>query len=147
SSLGGPLRFHELKFLPDQSILKQLAICQFTTDYWNYETDARVDYKSDSEDEDILDSGLCIFHDENYLQDENNSQKIVNKLMLKVSNSISQKEGLLCIGYHLPDVTIRNVNFAKPVYFSKCKFLGELDLYRANFAGLADFYETTFSGP
>ena len=53
-----------------------------------------------SKDEDILDSGFCIFHDENYLQDKNNDhkeheQKVRDRLEAKVRNSIDQNEPLL----------------------------------------------------
>ena len=60
----------------------------------------RVDYNCDSKDEDILDSGFCIFHDENYLQGKNNDhkehkQKVRDRLEAKVRNSIDQNEPLL----------------------------------------------------
>jgi hypothetical protein len=47
-----------------------LAKCQFpTTKYHDYESHADVPYNCDiKEEEDILPSGLCIFHDKNYLQ-------------------------------------------------------------------------------
>ncbi|MGB8035622.1 MAG: hypothetical protein WCF03_17545 [Nitrososphaeraceae archaeon] len=75
--------------------------CKFTTEYWEHERSGeRVDYNCDSKDEDILDSGFCIFHDENYLQDKNNDhkeheQKVRDRLEAKVRNSIDQNEPLL----------------------------------------------------
>jgi hypothetical protein len=70
-----------------------LAECKFTTKYWDHERSRIVDYNCDSKDEDVLDSGLCIFHDENYLQDKNNNhkeheQKVRDRLGTKVRNSI-----------------------------------------------------------
>ena len=77
-----------------------MAECKFTTKYWNFEVSRGVDYNCDSKDEDILDSGFCIFHDENYLQDKNNDhkeheQKVRDRLEAKVRNSIDQNEPLL----------------------------------------------------
>jgi CxxC-x17-CxxC domain-containing protein len=83
-----------------------LAECKYTTKYWEYERSGQVDYNCDSKDEDILDSGLFIFHDENYFQDKNNNhkeheQKVRDRLEAKVRNSIKQNEPLFCIRYHL----------------------------------------------
>ena len=87
-----------------------MAECKFTTEYWDHERSEDVDYNCDSKDEDILDSGLCIFHDENYLQDKNNhrehEQKVRDRLEARVRNSIDQNEPLFCIGHHLPDYII-----------------------------------------
>jgi hypothetical protein len=113
-----------------------LAKCKFTTEYWDHERSGEVDYNCDSKNEDILESGLCIFHDEDYLQDKKNNlkeheQKVRDRLEAKVRNSIDQNKPLLCIGYHLPDITIKQANFTKPVYFSECKFQGLADFTSA----------------
>ena len=60
-------------FLRDQSIPKQLVNCQFTTKYWNFEINKEIDYCCEKED--ILNSGLCIFHDNNYLQDKDSRKQ------------------------------------------------------------------------
>ena len=52
--------------------------------YWNYERQAEDDYNCDSKDEDVLESGFCKFHDENYLQDENNHKEFVDRPTSKV---------------------------------------------------------------
>ena len=126
-----------------------MATCQFTAKYYDYKSHAEVDYSCDSKDDEILDSGLCIFQDENYLQDSNNQkeheQKVRDRLMVKVRNSIDKKEALFCIGYHLPGITIREVNFTKPVYFTNCEFQGKADFFRAKFSAVAYFFEATFS--
>jgi hypothetical protein len=87
--------------LPNRYIIKQLAKCQFNTKYYDYESKAEVDYNCDSKDEDILASGLCIFHDENYLQDKDNpiehKQKVSKTLMDKVNDSIANNKALFCI--------------------------------------------------
>jgi hypothetical protein len=127
-----------------------LAKCQFNTEYVDFERGMDSSYNCDSKDEDILPSGLCIFHDENYLkEDEDNrkehEQKVRDRLMSKIYDSIAQNEALFCIGYHLPDITIREVNFTKPAYFSKCEFQGTADFSEASFQGTADFSEASFT--
>jgi hypothetical protein len=114
-----------------------LVKCQYPTKYWDYESLAEVPFHCDSRDEDILPSGVCLFHDENYLQDKDNhkerEQEVVTKLMVRVNKSIDQKEALLCVGYHLPD-NIMIVDFTKPVYFCQAK-LQRIDFSSAKFSG------------
>ncbi|MGB8938363.1 MAG: hypothetical protein WCC17_24995 [Candidatus Nitrosopolaris sp.] len=99
--------------------------CSFTTKYQNFESHREMDFYCEK-DEDILNSGLCIFHDKNYLQDKAsrgpNEQNVRDKLMAKISeNVMDTTKPLLCIGYYLPSIKI-NETFVKPAYFSKCKF-------------------------
>ena len=126
-----------------------MAECKFITEYWDHERSEDVDYNCDSKDEDILESGLCIFHDENYLQDKNNhkeqEQKVRDRLEAKVRNSIDQNEPLFCIGHHLPDTIFKQANFTKPVYFSECRFQGLADFSLAKFSVEANFDSATFS--
>jgi hypothetical protein len=80
-----------------------------------------VDY-SCPDNEEIPGSGLCIFHDKNYLKEDKNNrkereEKVRDRLMDKIVNSINQEEALLCIGYHLPDITFEGANFTQPVHF------------------------------
>jgi hypothetical protein len=56
------------------------------------------------------------------------AMKILDK---KVRNCINKKEPLFCIGYYLPDITIKE-KFIEPVYFSDCRFYGKAD-FGANF--------------
>ena len=64
-----------------------MAKCQFTAKYSDYERRMEIPYNCDSKDEDILASGLCILHDEEYLQGKNNheehEQKVRERLMPK----------------------------------------------------------------
>jgi uncharacterized protein YjbI with pentapeptide repeats len=141
-------------FLLDQSITIQLVKCKFTTAaYLDFDIGGRARERTDYEcekEEDILKSGLCIFHDENYLRDETNraqnQQNVIGKLMAKVRQKIEKKEPLFCIGYYLPSVRINEV-FTKPVYFSKCIFSGSTDFDGAEFSGgETSFIGTEFSG-
>ena len=128
-----------------------MAKCKFTTKYWDHERSGQVDYNCDSKDEDILDSGFCIFHDKKYLQDylfsfrEEKKRNVREKLMDKVNDSVTNNKALLCIGYHLPDIIFQRTNFTKPVYFSKCEFQGLADFSSAKFSTKSRFYSATFS--
>ena len=70
-------------------------------------------------------SGMCIFHDENYLQDKANYEKRKREVLLKLADeinlSISHSQPVLLIHSFLPGLTLSNLNvsreFAKPVYF------------------------------
>ena len=66
-------------YLPNKAIVKQLSKCQFTAIYYDYESQAIVDYNCESKDEDILPSGLCIFHDESYLKKTRTTAKNLNR--------------------------------------------------------------------
>jgi hypothetical protein len=58
-----------------------LAKCQFpTVTYWDYERLMEVPYNCDSKDKDVLASGLCSFHDKNYLQDKMTKKNMNKKL-------------------------------------------------------------------
>ena len=65
--------------------------------------------------------------------------------MDKVRHSVDKKEALLCIGYHLPDVTIKQANFTKPVYFSNAD-LACVDFSETEFSRGASFGSAKFSG-
>ena len=62
--------------------------CQFpATKYYDYKLQTESNWHCDSKDEDIiLDSGLCIFHDERQLQDKDNNkeQKVRDGLYAKI---------------------------------------------------------------
>src|SRR5215813_11143199 len=100
--------------------------CGFTTKYWNYESQAEIDYSCEEDSQG--NSGKCIFHDEDYLQLclgnalEEKKSNVRTQVEDKVKKSIAQGEALFCIGYYLPDVIIRG-NFTNPAYFNECRFL------------------------
>jgi hypothetical protein len=109
-----------------------LAKCQFTTKYWNYESQKEIPYNCDSENVDVLDSGLRIFHEKRYLEGylfhrdqfepleiSKRIERVTKRLMDKMNDSLANKKALLCIGYYLPYITFKQANFAKPVYFPK----------------------------
>jgi hypothetical protein len=66
-----------------------LPKCQFTTKYFDREIRERVDFYCDEKEP--LDSGLCIFHDKDYLQDKTNyedhKRKVLDRLKHKVNHA------------------------------------------------------------
>jgi hypothetical protein len=129
-----------------------LPKCQFTTDYYDYEIHNTVEFNCQEEP---LDSGFCIFHDKDYLQDTTNNEdhkrNVLDKLKNKVYHSISDNDSLLCIGFQFPDFSLSDLldfgiskEFTKSVYFNRSQFFGKADFFRARFAGQADFKEARF---
>lgn len=55
-------------FLLKRAIGNLLAKCQFTTKYWDYENQVLIRDNCDSDNLDVLESGLCIFHERRYLE-------------------------------------------------------------------------------
>jgi hypothetical protein len=109
-----------------------LPRCQFTTKYYDYETRKHVDFNCTEEEP--LDSGFCIFHDKDYLQDKTNNEehkrKVLDRFKHKVHDARSNKKPLLCIGFQLPDFSLSDLSiiskeFTKPVYFSGANFQGQ----------------------
>jgi uncharacterized protein YjbI with pentapeptide repeats len=142
--------------LPNQAIVKQLAKCHFKSPYYDYERHISSIYNCDSKDEDVLDSGYCIFHDEYHLRDYLFTRYLEKKFIDKVKDSIIDNRALYCIGYYLPNITIEG-KFNKPIYFTKCKFQGNAEFLGAIFQNTvvfdsakffvgANFRSATFSG-
>jgi uncharacterized protein YjbI with pentapeptide repeats len=131
-----------------------LPKCKFpSTDYYDYEINNTVEFNCQEEP---LDSGFCIFHDNDYLQDrtdnEEHKRKVLDRLKNKVNHAISNNDSLLCIGFQLPDFSLSDLRsiskeFTKSVYFNGSRFFGKADFFRAKFQGGADFKEVNFEGP
>lgn len=68
------------------------------------------------EERDLLESGRCIFHDKDYLQDkinyEEHKRNVLNRLKRKVNRAISNNESLLYIGFQLPDFNLSDLRSA-----------------------------------
>ena len=122
-----------------------VAHCGFKTDIKCYDeiTGEYVPYICPETEENILDSGLCIFHNENYLKDSENKEAHGQNIKEKLKPKIEELESLICIGYYLPDFTSG--------YKHLDKFLDHLLItpIRANFSGAhftgqADFSKAEF---
>jgi uncharacterized protein YjbI with pentapeptide repeats len=97
---------------------------------------------------------LCIFHHPNFLT--GNESQVSNEFNSKVDNLPSTKK-LLCIGYLLPNISLKNRTFSSQVIFHNAVFNGPVDFSNstfkikssflgARFKGDASFYNTHFYG-
>ena len=144
-----------------------MAKCQFTTEYWDHESQKEIPYNCDSDDVDVLESGLCIFHEKRYLEgypfDRDQfgpkevsfrPERVTKKLKDKINDSIANQKALLCIGYYFPDnITIKG-DFTKPLCFLQAKFqridfslakFSEASFFNAEFSEKANFADAEFS--
>jgi hypothetical protein len=82
-----------------------VARCGFKTDnlYYDEKTRKFIQYRCLELEENILDSGLCIFHDKNYIKDPENKEAHEQNIKKKLTEKIEKSEPLICIGFHIPD--------------------------------------------
>ena len=119
--------------------------CRFTTQYYDYQKRILVPYHCpEQEPSNILDSGFCIFHDRRFRQNE---EKIRTEFQKKIEEYLSNSNNkpLLCIGYHLIDVDIRDKEFLGPVYFDETRFYGFLTIH-SKFTSDVSFTNCKFLG-
>jgi uncharacterized protein YjbI with pentapeptide repeats len=123
-----------------------VARCRFETDirYYDYRTGKYIPYLCTEPEEN--NTGLCVFHDENYLKDLQNREANEQNLRRKLSIKLAGSESLICIGYHLPDLSFEELQFDKSVNFSGAEFTGSANFCRARFTGRADFTRARFTG-
>lgn len=123
-----------------------MARCGFKTDIKYYdETTGYVLYSCPEPEENILPSGLCIFHDENYLKESKHKKANEQNLKREFSKKLDEAGPLICIGYHLPDFSFAQRHFAKSVNFSGATFMGLTDFSKAQFSDFANFYGAKFT--
>ncbi len=122
--------------------------CRFEFPYYDKKIQDYVQYECKIEEEDILESGFCIFHDENYLTDpvnrEENERNVRRKLTKKIDQNLSDNEPLDCYAYHLPKFSVIRRRFNSPVNFSDSVFVGGAFLHDVQFAEYADFSGAKF---
>jgi uncharacterized protein YjbI with pentapeptide repeats len=118
----------------------QLAECQFKSILYDKFPYLRCK-------EEALERGLCLFHDETYLShSKKNEGTVRERLLTKIDYSMAEKQPLSCIGYHIPDIEVKNrIGFSAPVYFTDAIFHGSATFSNLSFA-YSDFSNTTFNG-
>jgi hypothetical protein len=132
-----------------------VTLCGFKTDikYYDENTGEYIPYVCPEPEENVLDSGLCIFHDENYLKDSRNKEANKQKLKRKLSEKLVKPEPLICIGYHLPDIEFKHFDnlvlflgavFVRPINFSGAKFREKCRFYKARFKEEVDLTGAEF---
>src|SRR6476661_2574615 len=76
-----------------------MSVCQFTSEYFDYENKKQLPFKCL---EKALDTGCCIFHDET--QYTKHKEEVSQYFIEKVKKAIANDEILYCIGYNIPEV-------------------------------------------
>jgi len=84
--------------------------CNYKKKYFDYSKKEPTNFECTEE---ALSTGLCIFHDSEY----NDDQEIVKKIENKIK-TISNNEPLFFIGYKIPKIKLSGT-FSHPVYFTR----------------------------
>jgi hypothetical protein len=129
------------------SNLESSATCQYKNRYYDFHENEECDFTCHEPTEDT-DSKFCIFHDTNYLKDENyekHKKEVSKKFAEKLSEYRSKNEPLKFIGYCLPDISFGKKKFSEAVYFQDASFYGATDFSDAKFYREAYFYRAIFS--
>jgi uncharacterized protein YjbI with pentapeptide repeats len=135
--------------------IEYLARCTYVKDYYDWGKDTNHFECNEEADE----NRFCIFHDEGYLKNSENlaahEQNILSRFKQKIRRCVSKDEPLLCVGYHLPQIEVKE-RFTQPVVFddakigfadfSECKFLSSVNFGGTEFLYDAIFTETEFHG-
>lgn len=131
---------------------------EHTCRYTDYFFDARTkEYREYVCDRQALDSGFCEFHDENFL--DGNEEYVMRLFKIDIFELEDLQEGsigpigewdgptqeLLCIGFHLPAIDLHGLRFHAPVYFVNTKFRGDVNFINLTFTS-ASFSGAEFSG-
>jgi uncharacterized protein YjbI with pentapeptide repeats len=127
-----------------------MDICKYIAPEENYHVDYRCEEKA-------LDSGFCIFHDENYLSNssvfEARCDTIRNRLNELIDEHNINSKPLRCIGYHLPDILIKQkfkgdliISDSKihSANFTGSEFEGKVQINNSEFSGQVSFCLTKF---
>lgn len=81
----------------------ETRICKFNATYYDYEEKKSIPYQCK---ENALDSGLCILHDENFIKNDPESNKVkVNDRFNQIAiDRVERNEPIVFLGCHLADV-------------------------------------------
>lgn len=112
--------------------------CDFKEKYYNYASGRNDKFECL---ELATSSGRCIFHDSSYYLEH--ADEVLNLLLQKINDSISQIEPLYCIGYHIPNLQ-NNFRFTATISFEKSHFHGRTDFSKSEFQEEANFSSVRF---
>jgi uncharacterized protein YjbI with pentapeptide repeats len=110
-------------------------MCDYKAKYYDYEKRKVVLYKCPHEPS----KPRCMFHDGSSYKSRPNDVR--NEFYKMVEDAIQNDQPLYCIGFNLPDITVKG-KFTKPVYFFRAIFQ-KADFSNATFQE-ADFPYATF---
>jgi Pentapeptide repeats (9 copies) len=113
--------------------------CQYKNQFYNFTCDEPTRDTS---------SKLCIFHDINYLKDDNyekHKEEVSKRFAEKLSEYSSNHTPLEFIGYCLPDVSFQNKQFTEALYFNDATFYGAAYFSKATFSDYVYFGATFYN--
>lgn len=105
-----------------------MTTCTFKKYYLNEETGRKELFECP---EQIKYNNVCIFHDTSLIPKLKNigfddlKFEINLRLANKIEESIKHNKELLCIGFNLPEISIKQKKFSKSVYFNEVNVYGE----------------------
>jgi uncharacterized protein YjbI with pentapeptide repeats len=114
-------------------------MCKYEDSYFDHDSGAVVPFRCEEADEK---DGFCIFHHPEIWKEK--PRQIRRKFLEKVRLNMQGKEKLLCIGYNLREVTLKEV-VQNPAYFNNSIFHGKIHLSGATFSQGVYFLGATFS--
>jgi hypothetical protein len=111
--------------------------CQYKNETYEFRCD---EHRRDTSSE------FCIFHDINYLKDDNykRHKEVAKKFKDKLAEYSSNHRPLKFIGYCLPNTSFANEEFTEALYFNQATFYGVANFDSATFCNEANFDSATF---
>ncbi len=114
-------------------------VCEYTETFTDFHTKEPNEYSCPRP---ALPSGLCEFHDKDFLA--GNEGHVRQLFEDGLATAVNNQQELFCIGYHLPNVELHNLVFQEAVYFVNTKFHGKVDIINSSFT-FASFDKSKFS--
>ncbi len=87
--------------------------CIYQTEYFDIQNNITTSFQCQEE---AFKSNLCQFHDKDYAS--LHESEILTLLQEKMNKAISTNEPLYCIGFHLSEINLSNVQTQNTIYFS-----------------------------
>ncbi len=93
---------------------------------------------------DAVKDGYCIFHHPRYWKE--NPNEVRDRFIEEINIGINDKKDVICIGYHLPEIFISDLDITEVGYvdFSQCEFHQNIDFLLVKFPQYANFRGAKF---
>lgn len=114
-------------------------ICQYANYYHSpiHKKNIKFECKENS-----LNSGFCKYHDENYLP--GHEDEIKSEIKEKLEQCEQFGLPFECVGYHLPELDLENLEFSVSINFIDVKFHGEIIFDYTKFKKYVVFSDSVF---
>ena len=118
-----------------------MSKCKFTTEYDDEIEPGVTGPTQFTCEESALDSGFCIYHDEQYYKEK--PENLCNAILDKIKTHNSYLKPIYLIGYHIPEIIIKQ-EFLTPTYFTQSQFHGATNFSESIFYKKTNFDKTSF---